>query len=44
MLSPTWFVSHRQVDRYRTGQSFYDDGMYESDHRPVFADIRLPGS
>lgn len=32
---------HRQVGGYRIGQSLYDDGMYESDHRPVFADIQL---
>ncbi|KAF8522666.1 Endonuclease/exonuclease/phosphatase [Gautieria morchelliformis] len=27
---------------HRIGQSLYDDGMYESDHRPVFADVQIP--
>ncbi|KIJ29257.1 hypothetical protein M422DRAFT_215015 [Sphaerobolus stellatus SS14] len=30
-----------EVESYRVGQSLYDDGMYESDHRPVFVDIRV---
>ncbi|KAF8520950.1 Endonuclease/exonuclease/phosphatase, partial [Hysterangium stoloniferum] len=28
-----------EVLSYRVGQALYDDGMYESDHRPVFCDI-----
>jgi hypothetical protein len=32
---------YRRACSYRIGQSLYDDGMYESDHRPVFADVQI---
>jgi len=32
-----------KAQSFRVGQSLYDDGMYESDHRPVFADIIISG-
>jgi len=37
LLLSDWF--YREVQSYRVGQSLYDDGLYMSDHRPVFADV-----
>ena len=31
----------RTADAYRVGTSLTDDGVYASDHRPVFIDITL---
>lgn len=36
-------VRRRKAQSFRVGQSLHDDGMYESDHRPVFADIVISG-
>lgn len=34
----------RNLGPYKVGTNVYDDGLYLSDHRPVFADITLkPG-
>ncbi|GJJ06204.1 hypothetical protein Clacol_000393 [Clathrus columnatus] len=34
-----------EVETYKVGTNVYDDGLYTSDHRPVFSDITLkPGN
>ena len=43
MSSSGWLtcLHCRTADAYRVGTSLTDDGVYASDHRPVFIDITL---